>query len=183
MKTLFLTLLLITSAPASDLAPNKIIPRFYELLMQKDKPSEHDETEFFGGAECQGVAKAIHLKPGYSESKTPVWDFLRINKSFFITKGVADLEKARIQYSEPFHTTRLWNQTIVENTKVHTMFPTDRAANGASSGVSMVIFTLGESCHIDIGDTFVSGSIKLFTDQIYERVDRNGTTSNGTDKK
>ena len=178
MKTIFLALLLMSSAPAADLAPDKIIPRFYELLMQAEKPSEQDESEFFGGAECENVAKTILLKAGYSETKTPVWDFLRNRKGFFITKGVADLGKARIHYSEPFHTSRLWNGTTAEDRKVHTMFPTERAANGASSGVSTVIFTLGESCHIDIGNTFISGTVQLFTDQVYKLPD-----SNGTDKK
>jgi hypothetical protein len=52
------------------------------------------------------------------------------------------------------------------------MFPTEVTANGASSGTSMVVFTLGKSYYIDIGDTLVSGSLKLFSDQVYERAKR-----------
>lgn len=177
MKTLFLTLLLVTSASAADLAPDKIIPRFYELLMQVDKPSEQNETEFFGGAECQDVAKAILLKDGFAGSKTPLWDFIRINRNFFITKGVDELDKTRIHFSEPFRTFRLWNRTTTNDMKVHTMFPTERSENGTSSGFSTVIFTLGESCHIDIGNTFVSGAVKLFTDQVYEKTENTGTVN------
>ena len=178
MKTLLLALLFITSASAADLASNKIVPRFYELLMTKDKPSEQDEADFFGGEESKDVAKAILLKSEYSKSKTPIWDFLRANKSFFITRGVTDLHKARIQYSEPDQTTRLWNQTLTEGKKVYAMFPTKRSENGACSGRSMVIFTLGENSHLSIGDTFVAGAVNLFTEQIYEMEASNGTTSN-----
>ena len=175
MKTLFLTLLLITSVAAADLAPDRIIPRFYDLLMQAGKPSQQDETEFFGGVECQDIAKVILLKDGFAGSKTPLWDFLRTNRNSFITKGVTELSKARIHCSEPFHTFRLWNQTVTEEIKVHTMFPTERSENGASSGFSTVIFTLGKSCYIDIGNTFVSGDARLFTDKVYEKADNNGT--------
>ena len=138
--------------------------------MQKDNPSETDEVEFFGNNEY--IAKTIRLKSEYSDSTTPVWDFLRINRSFFITKGVVELRKARIHFSAPSHTTRLWNQTVSESTKIYAMFPTEVTANGASSGTSMVVFTLGKSYYIDIGDTLVSGSLKLFSDQVYERAKR-----------
>lgn len=157
-----------TFSQAADLDADKIIPRFYELLMQKEPPSERDEGDFFGGSECMDIAKMIRLKTGYSQSKTPIWDFLRNKRSFFITKGISDLRFARIHYSEPLRTTRLWNKTRAEDTKVYTSFPTESAANGASSGISIVVFTLGENCHIDIGNTFVSGSLKLFSDQVYK---------------
>jgi hypothetical protein len=170
MKTLLFVLLLITSATGEILGPDRIIPKFYELLMQKENPSEIDEVDFFGNNEY--IAKAIRLKSGYSESTTPVWDFLRINRSFFITKGVVELKKARIHFSAPFHTTRLWNQTVSESKKIYATFPTEVTANGASSGTSLVIFALGKSCYIDIGDTLVSGSLKPFSDQVYERAKR-----------
>lgn len=160
-----------TSLPAADLPPDKIIPRFYELLMQVEKPTENDEAKFFEGAACQYVATAILTKPVYSKSKTPVWDFLRDNRSFFITKGVTDLGKARIHYSEPFRTTRLWNQTTEEKTKVYTMFPTERGANGVSSGLSMVVFKFGKNCYIDIGETFVSGSVQPFANHVYKKAE------------
>lgn len=177
MKKLLLILLMATSISAADLPPDKIIPRFYELLMQVEKPSEKDESVFFEGAGCRYVATTILTKPEYSKSKTPVWDFLRNNRSFFITKGVTDLGKARIHYSEPYRTTRLWNQITSEDTKVYTMFPTERGVNGESSGLSMVVFTLGKNCLIDIGETFVSASVQLFTDQVYERADVTGSIS------
>jgi hypothetical protein len=166
MKALLLALLSITSATGENLAQDKIIPRFYELLMQETDPSENDEVDFLGNNEY--IAKTIRLKSGYSESTTPVWDFLRTNRNFFITKGVVDLGKARIHFSEPFHTTRLWNQAVSEDTKIYAMFPTEVAANGANTGNSLVIFTLGKNYYIEIGETFVSGSLKLFSDQVYK---------------
>lgn len=169
MKSILLLSVFATCISSAEFEQAKIVPKFYEILAQVEKPSEQDEIEFFGGKECASVKKVILSHGDHSKSKTPIWDYVRSNKYFFTTKGLVDLSNARIQYSDPVHMVRLWNKTTTEDMKVYTTFPTEMVDDrGGSSGVSMAIFTLGKNCYLDIGATFVSGSGKLFFEYVYK---------------
>lgn len=172
MKFFLVLLFLIKSVTAADLPPNQIIPRFYELLMQNDNPSEFNETEFFGGDECKFVTTTLKLKDDYKNSKTPIWDFLRRNKNLFITEGVSDLNKAKIHHTDPVITHRLWNSSTWEEKSVHVLFPTEMNTKTASSGFSTVIFRLGQKCYINIAGTMISGQAYSILDKIYENRDK-----------
>lgn len=169
MKILLLATLLVTSAAAERLNPEKIIPRFYELLMQKEKPLQQDEIDFFGGDECEYIAKTIIKKDGFTKSRTPIWDFVRANRTLFITEGVTDLAVARIHYSTPFLTTRLWNGTSPDVMKIQVVFSTKKTGNTSYSGMSTAVFSLGKGCYIDLGATYISQDVVQFLEKVYEK--------------
>ena len=168
MKQIFLLLLLAISGHALALEPNQIVPQFYELLTQVEKPTKQDEVDFCGGEGSDYIAKVLRTKPKYRESATPIWDYLRLHKSSFLTSGPAIAGKARINYSEPFRSTKLRSDFKSEQLQVYAVFGTTRNENGSNSGLSMVVFTLGTDCYLKIGETFVSGSVNLFSGQVYE---------------
>ena len=163
-----MTILFVTSTVAGEPKQEKIIPRFYELLLQPEKPILQDELDFFGGGECQDVTLSIIQKDKFSKSITPIWDFIRSNKSLFISDGISKLSSARILYSSPFTTTRLWSNTSPDQIKIQVMFPTRVTPTKSSFGTSIVIFTLGTKCYIDIGNTFLSKDLYLFLRKIHE---------------
>lgn len=169
MKYILFLLLnfVILTCRSSAIDQKSIIPEFYKILTSREDPSIQNENDFFGGKESAYVRTALEKLGKYPDSDTPIWDFIRDNKFNFISKGVDDLEQARIHYSEPFHTSRIWNGSVNKDWKVYVMFPTERNSDGSSSGLSTVIFTLGEESHIAIGETLVSGSVELFSNQIY----------------
>jgi len=168
MKQIFLLLLLAISGHALALEPNQIVPKFYELLIQVEKPTKQDEVDFFGGEGSDYIVKVLRTKPEYENSATPIWDYLRLHKSSFLTSGPAIAGKARINYSEPFRSTKLWSDFKSDELQVYALFGTSRDENGSNSGLSMVVFTLGKDCYLKIGETIVSESVKLFSEQIYE---------------
>lgn len=167
MKQIFLLLLLAISGHALALEPNQIVPKFYELLIQVEKPTAQDEVDFFGGEGSGDIAKVLRNKPAHENSDTPVWDYLRMHKSSFLTSGPVIPGKARIQYSEPFRSTKLWSEFQPDEFQVYVTFGTNRDENGGNSGLSMVVFTLGKDRYLKIGETFVSGLVKLFGEQIH----------------
>ena len=168
MKQIILIFILTVSGHASSLEPDEIVPKFYELLIQVEKPTKQDEVDFFGGEGSDYIAKVLRTKPAYENSATPIWDYLRLHKSSFLTSGPAIAGKARINYSEPFRSTKLWSDFKSEQLQVYAVFGTTRNEKGSNSGLSMVVFTLGTDCYLKIGETFVSGAVNLFSGQIYE---------------
>ena len=171
MKTLLVLLIFFINVPFSfgKIETSLIIPKFYELLLNKEKPSEQDENDFFGGDECSHIRAVLTAEGIAQKSKTPVWDFVRKNKSLFITVNILNFNDARITYSAPFGMSRMWNKTDKNEKYVCAKFPEKVLENEVktSQGVSIIIFTLGEKCYLDIGKTVKTGSSSTFLDYLY----------------
>lgn len=101
---------------------SEIVPQFYKMLMSKDALSTDDELTFFGGQECADVKNKLLTKDLYRNSKTPIWDYLRLNKDMFLTKNISNIQQFRATYSEPFDSVRAWNNIKLKK-KFASLFP------------------------------------------------------------
>jgi hypothetical protein len=157
----------------SEILPQEIIPKFYELLYSVEKPVAQDEINFFGGKSCDPIRTTIlenKRYAAYSKSETPIWDYLRDRKDFFSTLNIKDVTKMRIQATDPVESVRLYNNTKILGKRVFVTFPTEIIAPpGGSKGTSVGIFTLGEDCYLDIGSTIiVSGETKVLIGEMHK---------------
>ena len=161
-----LFLVLIGNAYCGNLEQSKIVPKFYQILMNMAKTSAQDETDFFGGRECDSLRQILLTKEAYSKSITPIWDFIKDNKDFFITKNLLNLNDAKVHCSNPFENTRLWNNSTDDRKKVYVLFPTEMVKLGkkGSHGRSTLLFTLGSGCYIDIEETLKAEISSTFLD-------------------
>lgn len=149
---------------------NEIISRFYQVLLSKELPSVEDERLFFGGFECSVIRDAILEKAEYSQSKIPVWEFVRHHKNVFITKDIVDSSQFRAQISEPFICVRSWDGNPNKDKRVHVSFPEKLidAKKLSFSGFATVTFCLGKSCYINIAATTVCrSSSKAISDLVF----------------
>jgi hypothetical protein len=171
MKFLFVSLIFLLSFSNSlaKIAESLIIPKFYEILLSKENPIQQDENDFFGGDECSAVREFLIQDLPDPKSKTPIWDFLRKNKSIFFTKNILNFDDARIVYSDPFRMTRMWNKRDRGSKYVYATFATKVREDNlkAHQGLSMILFTLGEKCYLVISETNTAGSCDTFLDYLY----------------
>lgn len=171
MKIVVFWLIFGTASVFVKLEPGRIVPEFYRLLARSEEPSEQEESDFFGGEECSGIRTLILSSVKYSGSKTPIWKYVRDHKEFFVTAGLDDVSTARVMFSDPVRMTRIWNLVTDEEFVVYATFPTRMSGHGRESlGVSMARFTLGRSCYLNIGGTFVSGPSVLFFGYVHSDV-------------
>jgi hypothetical protein len=169
MISKILLLLFVSSLAVSALEkiePTEIIPKFYKILFSVDRPSEQDEINFFGGKSCDPLRTILSTNKvflNYSKSKTPIWDYLRDHKDYFLTLNIKEIARMRIQATDPVEVLRLYNNTKRQEKLVFVTFPTEIVVPpGGSKGISVGIFTLGEDCYLDVGSTImVSGDTKV----------------------
>jgi len=176
MKITLFILFLATKLISAGLEKNMIIPKFYELLARNEKPSVSDEEDFFGGDESSPVKELVISIDKYKNSKTPTWDYIRDNKYFFITKNLQELANASIQYSSPVRMTRLWNLSEAEYLVVYVHFPTKSLGpkkGSGSTGITIVRFKLGTDRYLNIDETFIVSSEKLFYEYVYTDAKKN----------
>ncbi|MEO8615283.1 MAG: hypothetical protein ABI600_09095 [Luteolibacter sp.] len=172
LKIILLYILSIALVSAdSKIEHSAIIPKFYQLLFSQEKPTKQDEFDFFGGKSCDAIRISISSNKKvavHSNSETPIWDYLRNHLEFFSTLHINDATKMRIQATDPVEQVRLYNSTKIAEKKVFVTFPSDIIKQpGASTGVSVGIFTLGEDCYIDIGSTIiVSGTTRVLIGEL-----------------
>jgi len=81
--------------------PNAIMQEFYSILTRSESPTETEEEKFFGSKKSRmgGESFIEHVarkQDKYKSSKTPVWDLLRDNRSFFLPKGDSALNSLYI---------------------------------------------------------------------------------------
>ena len=150
--------------PVSD-----IVPKFYQLLVQEAAPLQKDEADFFGGSECEPIRKQLASKPGYVESRTPIWNYLRSHKNVFITKhNPPDSTRLNIHISQPTTMMRIGKNKVPSNeVRVFVMFSTGTAATDQGHGISIGTFVIGTECLLDIGSTMIASNSKLFFDYLY----------------
>ncbi len=155
------------NSTAATLSPEEIVLRFYKLLVQVPTPSPSEENDFFGGNDCDNVRSALLSKMRESSSQTPIWDYLRNHREVFATQNIEDFNKMALLVSSPFKLLRSWKNTRMDEAKVLVLFPTKRVAKSGYSGESVVVFTLGQKCYLDIGGTLVAGETKILFEKIY----------------
>ena len=152
---------------ADTLGPQEIIPRFYTLLIQDENPSPENEREFFGGNECDPVRAMLKTEGKSSLSQTPIWDYLRSRREWFITKDCHNMEKINPQISSPFTLKRFKQGTITNETRVLVILPARMTGPHTFDGVATVVFTLGKKCYLEIDSTVLRGDLELLAGRLY----------------
>jgi hypothetical protein len=153
----------------SDIKESEYVPLFYQLLFQDASPSIKNEIEFFSDQQNDRLREVLLTKADYKNSKTPIWSFVRNNPEFFVTKNVKNIDKLRLHYSEPFTFIRMWNKTKWPEKKVWAMFATEKSlVGGGSSGMSSIMFTLGEKSYLNICST-INYKSGIFFSEIYSK--------------
>jgi hypothetical protein len=139
---------------------SEIIPQFYQILLRKSAPSIENERLFFGGKECSAVREGILKKERYSESKTPIWDFVKDHRDLFLTKNAESEDQFHAIISKPFDSIRSWNGNVIPEKRVYVSFAEqlDISEKSGVSGFASITFSLGKDCYINIGATTVCRS-------------------------
>ena len=158
---------------AAVLPSDKIVPKFYSLITQNEKPSLADEKDFFGSDECDAVRSRILAKTTI-QSNTPIWDYLRSHRELFITQNVKSPHQLLVIVSNPFRLMQLrpLENNILKNIRqrqVLATFPDNIVKGNAFNHLTYVVFVLGENCYLDIGSAIIGHIEKSLYEILYNQ--------------
>ena len=160
-------------APADPLSPEKIVPRYYDLLTAVEKPSSADEQQFFGGYECDDVRAALSSQKKTGRTETPIWDYLRAHRDLFLTEGLDRFPvkagaRQLIAFSTPFRIYRKGRDAANEpaDFRVIAALPGKKVSTSAYTGSVMILFNLGHECYLNIGGTCINRNADVLLEKL-----------------
>jgi len=138
---------------AGPLKPAEIVPLFYDVLTSVQNPSAENERAFFGGEECADVRAALSYSNAH-HTETPIWDYLRAHRNIFYTEGAESFNGKLISYSTPFQMGKKGHHE--DEGRVLVAFAGKKLPAGGDTGNTIILFTLGSKCYLNIGASAIN---------------------------